>query len=277
MSSKPIRHISPRQSLAEWISQLIQRRETLFFFVWKDLKVQFKTPLLGLAWSVFQPLVYFGIILTAMQVSGRGTEHGLMPFALYLISGLTIWNFVINVVLGAMNSVQSNAGIISKAYFPRFYLVLSPAIKGLLDLVVMMSITFGLAAYLKQPFDLLSIILHLPLAIALSVGMSLAWAAIATSLVIRLPQTRHAIPILMYAMLFALPVFYDLQATGSESLQWAHNLNPVAGAMDLFRTGFNGFPTLPIQVLGWTISILIWLLVGIGLFRNTERKMADLV
>jgi ABC-type polysaccharide/polyol phosphate export permease len=200
-----------------------------------------------------------------------------MPFSLYLISGLTIWNYVTNVVLGAMNSVQSNAGIISKAFFPRFYLVLSPTIKGLLDLGIMMSITFGLAAYLKQPFDLLSMILHLPLAIALTIGMSLAWAAIAASLVIRLPQTRHAIPVLMYAMLFALPVFYDLQAMGSTPLQLAHNLNPVAGAMDLFRTGFSGFPALPIQVLSWTISTLVWLLFGIGLFRRTERKMADLV
>lgn len=275
-SSRPIRHIRPNQPFSEWAKQVVERRETLWFFVWKDLKVQYRKPILGLAWSVFQPLVYFGIIISVMSVSGRSNSELTIPFSLYLISGLTIWNFITSTVLGSINSIQSNAGIVSKAFFPRFYLVLSPMIKGLADLLIMLVITFGFAAWLGQSINGIMFI-HLPLAILIAFLTCLGWSAIAASLVVRMPQIRHAIPIVMYAMLFALPVFYDLRAIDSHPLTTAYNLNPIAGAMDLFRTGFGASPVLHFQVMAWFGQSLVWLIIGTLFFRSTERKLADLV
>lgn len=275
-SSRPIRHIRPNQPFSEWAKQLVERRETLWFFVWKDLKVQYRQPILGLAWSVFQPLVYFGIIISVMSVAGRSNAELSIPFSLYLISGLTIWNFITSTVLGSINSIQSNAGIVSKAFFPRFYLVLSPIIKGLADLLIMLAIMFGVAASLGQPIDSVMLI-NLPLAALIACCTCLGWSAIAASLVVRMPQIRHAIPIVMYAMLFALPVFYDLRAIDSQPLTTAYNLNPIAGAMDLFRTGFGALPVLQFQVMAWLGQSLTWLIFGTLFFRSTERKLADLV
>lgn len=272
-AARPIRYIRPKQSFSDWLRQLIERRETLWFFIWKDLKVQYRKPVFGLLWSVFQPLVYFGIILSVMKFSGRTSTISEMPFSLYLISGLAIWNFTTSSILGAVNSIQSNAGIISKSFFPRFYLILAPVLKSTFDFLIMLLIVVGFAFYFQQPFILNNLGLVL-ISLVIAITMALGWSAIAASLVVANRHVRHAIPVLLYAMIFALPVFYSMQEIGNPILQTAYELNPVAGAMDLTRSGF-GTVTSTRITFSWLIQSFIWLTLGIIIFRRTERTLAD--
>ncbi|MCF8275941.1 MAG: ABC transporter permease [Flavobacteriales bacterium] len=273
---KPVRYIRPNQPFSDWLKQLIDRRETLWFFIWKDLKVQYQKPIFGLLWSVFQPLVYFGIILSVVKFSGRTASVSEMPFSLYLISGLSIWNFTTSSILGAVNSIQSNAGIISKSFFPRFYLILSPILKSTLDLLIMLLIVFALALYMQQPITF-STIGFLITSIMFVWTTTLGWSAIAASLVVSNRHIRHAIPVLLYAMIFALPVFYSMQKIDNQALQTIYQFNPIAGAMDFLRSGF-GMESLSIMTMAsWSLQSLIWLIIGIIVFRRTEKTLADKV
>ena len=271
--AKPIRYIRPKQSFSDWLQQLVDRRETLWFFIWKDLKVQYQKPVFGLLWSVFQPLLYFGIILSVMQFSGRVSTVSEMPFSLYLISGLAIWNFTTSSILGAVNSIQSNAGIISKSFFPRFYLILAPVLKSTFDFIIMLLIVGAFAIYFQQPF-VLSNLGFVVTSLVIAMTTALGCSAIAASLVATNRHIRHAIPVLLYAMIFALPVFYSIQEISNPMLQTAYQFNPIAGTMDLLRSGFGSEVSLNLM-LSWLLQSLIWLAIGIILFRRTERTLAD--
>jgi lipopolysaccharide transport system permease protein len=272
-AARPIRYIRPKQSFSDWLRQLIERRETLWFFIWKDLKVQYQKPIFGLLWSVFQPLVYFGIILSVMKFSGRTSTISEMPFSLYLISGLAIWNFTTSSILGAVNSIQSNAGIISKSFFPRFYLILAPVLKSTFDFLIMLLIVIGFAFCFQQSF-IFSNLGFVLTSMVIAITTVLGWSAIAASLVVANRHIRHAIPVLLYAMIFALPVFYSIQEIGNPTLQTAYEFNPIAGAMDLLRSGFGTVTSTRITFL-WLIQSFIWLTLGIIIFRRTERTLAD--
>jgi len=270
---KPTRYIRPKQSFSDWLQQLVERRETLWFFIWKDLKVQYQKPVFGLLWSVFQPLVYFGIILSVMQFSGRKTSISEMPFSLYLISGLAVWNFTTSSILGAVNSIRSNAGIISKSFFPRFYLILAPVVKSTFDFFIMLLIVLGFAVFFEQPFiirNLGSVLISVFIAMTTALG----WSSIAASLVVANRHLRHAIPVLLYAMVFALPVFYSMGEIGNPILQTAYQFNPIAGAMDLLRTGFRTEISAQLMIY-WLLQSVIWFGLGIIQFRRTERTLAD--
>ena len=273
---KPVRYIRPNQPFSDWIKQLIDRRETLWFFIWKDLKVQYQKPIFGLLWSVFQPLVYFGIILSVMKFSGRTASISEMPFSLYLISGLSIWNFSTSSILGAVNSIQSNAGIISKSFFPRFYLILSPVLKSTLDLLIMLLIVFALALYMQKPITF-STIGFLIVSIMLVWTTTLGWSAIAASLVVSNRHIRHAIPVLLYAMIFALPIFYSMQKIDNQVLQTIYQFNPIAGAMDFLRSGFGMESPSIMTMASWSTQSFLWLIIGIIVFRRTEKTLADKV
>ena len=245
------------------------------FFIWKDLKVQYQNPALGLIWSVFQPLVYFGIILLVMNVAGRSSNDVGIPFSLYLISGLAIWNFVTSAILGAVNSIQSNTGIISKAFFPRFYLILSPIIKSVIDLLIMLLLVFGIAVWIGQ-FISVSVLIAIPISIVSALLAVVGVSSIVASLVVKNRQVRHAIPILLYAMLFALPVFYSMHTMGNPIMDWLYRLNPIAGSMEMLRAGFGAEMDMQ-MVAGWFMQAIVLFVIGVMSFRLTERKLADLV
>lgn len=273
-ASKPIRHIRPKQALADWLRHAIDRRQTLWFFIWKDLKVQYQKPIFGLLWSVFQPLVYFGIILAVMHFSGRSSEVSDMPFALYLISGLAIWNFSTSAILGSLNSLQSNSGIITKSFFPRIYLILAPVLKSTVDLFIMVLIVVGIALYFGQAFSASSLV-FVPIAILISWLTTLGWSALAASMTMANRHIRHVVPVLLYAMIFALPVFYSMRSMESELIQNIYLLNPIAGAMDCLRVGFGGEWPSSTQFLFWATESILWLGIGVASFRRMEKTLAD--
>jgi ABC-type polysaccharide/polyol phosphate export permease len=275
-AEKPVRHIRPEQSFSDWLLQLSERRETLWFFIWKDLKVQYERPVFGLLWSVFQPLIYFGIILSIMRFSERTVNVSNMSFPIYLISGLAIWNFTTSSILGAVNSIGSNAGIISKSFFPRFYLILAPVLKSTLDLLIMLLLVLGFAFWLQQPITFSSLGFLL-VSLLLAWVTTLAWSAIAASLVVANRHIRHAIPVLLYAMIFALPVFYSIAEIGNPILQTIYEWNPIAGAMDDLRSSFGMEAPSWKRLVSWSLQSVLWLAIGIFVFRRTEKTLADKV
>lgn len=275
-AQKPIRHILPNQSFGDWLKQLYRRRETLWFFVWKDLKVQYQKPLFGLIWSVFQPLVYFGIILLIMQVSNREIEGTQLPFSVYLICGLAIWNFCTSAILGAVNSMQSNSGIITKSFFPRFYLVLAPVLKSTIDLLIVLVICVCVALYFGQ-LPVLESFSFIPNLIILAWFTTLSWASVAASAVVWNRHFRHVVPVLLYAMIFAMPVFYVSMNSENIGLQLAYQFNPIAGAMGFLRACFGGLQPKNLLLLGWVAQTFVWLTIGVLTFRKTEKTLADKV
>ena len=275
-TEKPVRLVRPTQPFSEWLKLLYIRRETLWFFVWKDLKVQYNNPVLGIVWSIFQPLVYFGIVLLVMNVAGRGSSTSEMPFAVYLICGLAIWNFSTSAIMGAINSIQSNSGIISKSFFPRFYLILAPIIKSTFDLLIMVLISTSIALYFGLDIDIKALT-FLPIHFLLAWLTTLGWAAIASCATIWNRHMRHAIPVVLYAMIFALPIFYSINEIENQSIQLIYQLNPIAGSMDFLRACFGAYTPQLMQFVFWLGQALFWAFLGILIFRKTEKSLADSV
>lgn len=275
-SDKPIRYVRAHQPLSEWLKQLYARRETLWFFVWKDFKVQYNNPIFGIIWSVFQPLVYFGIIMLVMNVSGRNMNNSEMPFPVYLICGLAVWNFSTSAILGAINSMQANSGIISKSFFPRSYLILAPLLRSSIDLIIVLAICIGIALFHGQSIRLETVI-FIPNLIALLWLTTFGWASIAAAAAVWNRHIRHVIPIVLYAMIFVLPVFYSVSSLDNPSIDLIYNLNPIAGSMDYLRACFSQTSPDSIQLIMWLAQSIIWVIIGVVVIRKMEKSVADKV
>ncbi|MDP6907971.1 MAG: ABC transporter permease [Flavobacteriales bacterium] len=273
---KSVRIISPDQPFTEWVKQLVERHETLWFFIWKDLKVQYNRPLFGFLWSIFQPLVYFGIILAIMDFTGRTGTDTSIPFPVYLICGLAIWNFATASILGAMNSIQSNAGIISKSSFPRFYLILAPLLKAGMDLMIVLLIVLVIALFYGVSIPLHAVY-SFPIMLTILLISAVGLASIVATMVILNQQIRHAIPVLLYAGIFILPIFYSMETIGNNWLQRFYQINPIAGSMECLRASLGDtFPSMQ-NTLYWVLSAVVLCVIGIIFFRRIEKSLADKV
>ncbi len=258
------------------MKQLVERHETLWFFIWKDLKVQYNRPLFGFLWSIFQPLVYFGIILAIMDFTGRTGTDTSIPFPVYLICGLAIWNFATASILGAMNSIQSNAGIISKSSFPRFYLILAPLLKAGMDLMIVLLIVLVIALFYGVSIPLHAVY-SFPIMLTILLISAVGLASIVATMVILNQQIRHAIPVLLYAGIFILPIFYSMETIGNNWLQRFYQINPIAGSMECLRASLGDtFPSMQ-NTLYWVLSAVVLCVIGIIFFRRIEKSLADKV
>ena len=115
-------------------------RELLFFFVWRDISARYKQTVLGRAWAVIQPLMLMGIFTF---VFGRGST---MKFDCR--SSLTPCRFrradPLDPVLAGMPqsalSLVNHYHLLTKVYFPRFFLPVAAASVFLVDMAYSLGI-----------------------------------------------------------------------------------------------------------------------------------------
>src|SRR3954452_22900514 len=91
------------------------RWELLRNLVRKDLKVKYKGSTLGFAWSLMNPLLLLAVYYVVFQLILKGR---IPDFAIYLMSGLLIWNAFSGGVSGAASSVVGHDTLVKKMRFP---------------------------------------------------------------------------------------------------------------------------------------------------------------
>src|SRR5258708_789028 len=117
--------IKSRDKFSLGLLELWQYKELFYFFTWRDVKVKYKQAALGFLWAILQPLAMM-LVFTLIFSKGLNVKtDGNIPYPVFAISGLLIWNIFSNGLLNSANSMVTNAGIIKKIYFPRLVIPLS--------------------------------------------------------------------------------------------------------------------------------------------------------
>lgn len=99
----------------------------------RDVETRYKHSLLGLYWAIINPLVTAAIFGFVFGVIFHATSKPI-PYVVYLLSGLTFWNFFTNGLMSATVSVSGNAALLAKIYFPRVVLPTASILARLIDL-----------------------------------------------------------------------------------------------------------------------------------------------
>jgi len=271
-----VRYISSNQSLHSWLRELYARRDTLRTLLWKDAKVQYGSWWLGMLWSVFQPMVYLIAAMVFLHLGGKNVSHDNVPVALFLFSGIIIWNFLTAGVNGTANVMRTNANLITKAAFPRVYLIIAPVIRTASDFLLAFVLLMVATLLMDGPLAPLAVINILPVVVMMSMT-TLAIAMTAAVSVLRQRHLGHAIPVLLYALLFVLPVFHQSESRGNGFTSYIYMMNPPAVSIRLMREML-GVGTVPvIDICIAMLCALALLTVAIVLFRKTERTLSDML
>src|SRR5207247_5941689 len=118
----------------EILSEQAQYRELLYEMTRRDLLIRYKQTIMGFGWAVFMPLVntaVFSVIFT--RVAPISTD---VPYPLFAFCGLLAWNFTASTLRSSVTSLTSNAGLVTKVFFPREIFPFSPMLVALVDLIV---------------------------------------------------------------------------------------------------------------------------------------------
>ncbi|HYK01383.1 MAG TPA: ABC transporter permease [Thermoanaerobaculia bacterium] len=254
------------------LRELFEYRELLYVFSWRDLKVRYRQTILGAVWVVGQPLVSMLIFTLLFNRVAKLGASLTVPYALFVLAGLLIWNFINSVIQNGGNSLIGSSFLISKVYFPRLVIPLANGVTSLVD--------FGVALLLLVPLmiwyrfvpgpELLLAPLVVLLAGAFSMGVAL-WIA---ALNVEYRDVRVVVPWILQIAMYATPVVYPLAALPPAYRPFAI-ANPATGIVEAFRGCLFGTP-VPAGALAWSIAASLLLLASGALyFRRMERLFAD--
>jgi lipopolysaccharide transport system permease protein len=249
------------------------KRELIYFLAWRDVIVKYKQTIVGLLWVLIRPMFTL-LVFTLVFGKIAALPSSNVPYPLLVFSGLMPWLFFAATVNDVSNSVQSNAALVGKIYFPRLIITISVLVVCLVDYAVSCLLIVVVALWTGVPPDLR--ILYLPVltlwVAAFGYGLGLCGAA----LNVRYRDFRHLIPFLLQLGVYVSPVGYSASLV-PEKWRWLYSLNPMTGIIDGFRWAILG-QRFDVYVPGMVFSIVATAAVlGLGLywFRHVERQFVD--
>jgi lipopolysaccharide transport system permease protein len=186
-------------------------RELIYFLIWRDVKVRYKQTLLGVAWSVLQPLMYALVFTIIFSRIAHAPSEGL-PYLLFAFCGFVLWFLFSTAITQAGNSVVGSEALITKVYFPRLAIPFAAAGAALFDFAVTLLVLIPMVIYylaaegsviaFTWQLALVPVIVFLTLLASLGVGAFLA------ALNVSFRDFKHTIPFLVQLWMLATPAIY---------------------------------------------------------------------
>lgn len=116
--------------------ELISSRELIWRLFLRDFTARHRQTVLGLVWSILMPLITVGMFI-GMNRSGILTiPHIDIPYPLYAIIGISIWNLFSTGLTACSNALISAGNMVVKINFPKVALVLSASGYGIVEFII---------------------------------------------------------------------------------------------------------------------------------------------
>lgn len=233
----------------------------------KDFKLKYRRSVLGVVWSVLNPLLMMVVLSAVFAFVFRGSIE---PFPVYLILGQTLFSFMSDATSGAMSSIIDSAPMIKKIRINKFLFPLEKVVFALLNFTIsLIAVAIVMVYFQVMPtFNILLLPVLLLYLFMFSLGLSLLLSALA----VFFRDITHLWSVVLTAWTYGTPLFYSLEILPSWMLP-IMQLNPMYYYVNYFRE---------IAMWGITPSItenliclgcgLVALLLGYAVFRKQQKK-----
>lgn len=192
-----------------------------------DFKLRYQGSFLGYLWSLLKPLGLFLILYTVfVRVFnfGKDIEH----FPVYLLLGIVLWNYFLEVTINGMTAILARGDLIRKINFPKYVIVLSGSFIALINLLFNLVVVAFFMVVNKV--DIHQEILLLPLILIELFVIGLAAAFFLSAAYVKYRDLGPIWEIFMQGLFYATPVLYPVSMMKEKSVTAAEllMLNPVA-------------------------------------------------
>lgn len=198
---------------------------------YNDLRHRYRRSLLGMGWSLLNPLAMSAVICFAF--------HGIFQipiaeYVIYLLTGFAVWTFVSAVVSEGCMTFYRSEGFIRSYPAPLSIYPLRVALGLILHLAMILVATSVLAWMLKGSISLLAIASLVP---TLGLFFLLGWglAVLLGIANVYLPDTQHLVQIGLQILFYLTPIIYPANVVGQKGFAALLQFNPLTSFITLIR------------------------------------------
>ena len=264
MSSHPKSHKnSPRWRLPYLIDLL---RE----LVSRELKLLYKRSLLGVAWTLINPLLQLAVFAFVFQLV---LSIDIPQYASFVFTGLLVWTWFQNSLFQATGVIIANRPLIRQPGFPTAILPVVITTTGLIHFLLALPVL--IIFLLIDGVELKPVIMFLPILQALQFALTVSLAYVLAALNVTFRDTQHTLGVLLQLFFYLTPIFYQITnvPSGYQSLYF---LNPMVHIVSAYRAMLiDGTQPnwLPLIVIGGCVAV--FLPVGLQFFRRQSDRFVE--
>lgn len=288
LSSIPDRFDSDEvQSQWAKLREIFAYRNLLKNLVIRDLKARYKNSVLGIVWSLLNPLLMMAVYTVLFTILIPNDD--IQKYPIFILVALIPWQFHATTLMSSTGSIVNNAAIVKKVYFPRILLptasMLSNFVNFLLASIILLILLFAFGMGLTIHA------LWVPLILLTQIIFLLGLAYILSTLQTFYRDTLMILEVGLLAWFFLTPVFYPFERFGDHAELWGFVfnparlmrwINPMASIIDGYRTvlwgnvGSSGpGPMDPLALLRTFVTAVLIFIFGYFLFSRSEHLFGE--
>lgn len=269
------------------VRELIAYRYLLFNLIRRDLKVRYRDSILGVFWSLLNPMLM--MLVFSLIFAKLIPREDIRDYAIFFLVGLLPWNFFSGSMLGGTTSVTGSSSLVKKVYFPRVLLPASATFSNLVNFLLAF-VVLVIFLYIAD-IGLTIHALWVPVILVTQILFILGLVFILSSANVFYRDVIMILDVVLLAWFFLTPVIYPLDWLGETQsilgitvnpavvMRW---LNPMASIIDGYRTvlwgtmGSSGPVAMDLKYLARTfVTSVIIFLAGFIIFSRTRHLFGE--
>ncbi len=241
--------------------------------VTKDFKLRYRRSVLGVLWSVLNPLLMMLIMSFVFSYFMRGSTVENYP--LYLIVGNITFSLMSESTSSGLRGIIDAAPLLKKVKVDRWLFpvqkVFSATVNFLFSLIAVAIVM--LCSKVIPTVHILWMFVAVFLVMVFSMGVSMLISALA----VFFRDMIHLWSVLLTAWTYLTPIFWDISLlTNSNAPRfviWVVKANPMYNYLEIMRSAivYQNSPSLTVLAVGvaWAVIMMV---IGFLVFRKTEHK-----
>ena len=117
------------------LRKVIQNRELIYRFIYRDFVTLYKQTILGPIWYFLQPIIMMLAYMLVFNNIAKIPTDGLPP-SLFYLSGIILWNYFSESFTHTADTFNENQHIFGKVFFPRLIIPIAKISSGLLKFTI---------------------------------------------------------------------------------------------------------------------------------------------
>lgn len=235
--------------------------------VFRDFKVKYKASLLGVLWSLLNPLLMTMVYYLVFSKLFSTQKN----FIVYLMTGTVLFNYFSESTSQGLYSIVNNASLITKVYMPKYIFPVSKVLSAAINLLVSMVPMLVLMVLNGLAFT--KALLLIPVVVCFMIAFCSGLSLMLSCCMVFFRDTQFLWNVIVLMWNFLSPIFYP-ESIIPASLIGIYRLNPMYQFMTFLRSiTIQGTAPGPACWGGCIAASLLSLVIGIIVFRSTQNKI----
>ncbi len=238
----------------------------------KEIKIRYKSSVLGYLWSIVNPLAFVLVFYLAFSIVFR---IGIENYPLFLICGLFPWQWLSNSLNLSTEIFLMNSSLIKKTIFPKSVLVLALVLQDMVHYVLSLPVIMVFALHYgiyPTPAWLYGVPLLLLIQLLMIFGAALFLASV--NLFFR--DIARLVNTLLLLLFYCTPIVYSETMVPSQ-YRWLIHMNPLSPLMINWRSVLLDGRLLPDQLLLSALYALLTLYTGLRVYERFRWRFAEVL